>query len=652
MKILKKIIKIGLFLFIFFILGILSIYGYSKFSPKLEIEQANNIVFYDSEENVFLQGNGGKEWVSLDDISDNLKNATISAEDKNFYKHFGFDVLRIGKALYTNMRAGKTVQGASTITQQYVKNLFLEFDKTWKRKWDEMWLTLNMETHYSKDEILEGYLNTINYGNGKYGVESASKFYFGKSASELDVAESALLCAIPKSPSKYSPITNFENTKSRQEMILKGMYNNKYLTYDEYQEALNEEITIIGKEEEKTISSVMYYKDAVLDELEKINSVPTSFLETGGLKIYTTLDLKAQEMLENSIKDNLKQEGLQASGLMMNPKDGSIIALIGGNDYDESQYNRVLNSKRQVGSTMKPFLYYTALENGFTSSTSFTSEETTFVFSNEETYAPQNAGKIYGNKPISLAAAISYSDNIYAVKTHMFLGEDSLVNMANRLGITAKLEAVPSLPLGTYEINMVEMATAYATFANLGYKVDPHLITKVEDMDGNVLYKWEDNTELILNESLVYILNDLLTTTYDASLIDYNQPTLLSIASKLSKKYAIKSGTTSTDSWTIGYNPDVLTTIWIGYDDNRDLESGISVQAKNIWANAMENYLKDKEEVWYEKPSNVVGVLVDPISGKPVNEKSDKKRILYYLKGTQPSSEQQVFDEIYDDKKK
>lgn len=648
MRIFKKIFKFFLYLFIIMLVVLLSIYGYSKFSPKLEIEKANNIIFYDNTESVFYQGTTDSEWVNLDMISDNIINATISTEDKYFYKHFGFDILRIGKALYTNLKVGETVQGASTITQQYVKNLFLEFDKTWERKWNEMWLTLNMETHYSKDEILEGYLNTIYYGHGMYGIESASKYYFGKNASEISLAEAAMLVAIPKAPSIYSPINNYENAKKRQEMVLKGMYNNGYITEEEMNLAIKEELIIIGQKEETELSSVMYYKDAVLDELESLNNIPTSFLETGGLKIYTTLDMSAQESLENSINSTINGN-LQSAGVMMDPNDGSIIALIGGVNYDDSQYNRAINSKRQVGSTMKSFLYYSALENGFTASTSFTSEETTFVFSNGETYSPRNAGEVYGNEAISMAAAISYSDNIYAVKTHMFLGEDNLVSMASRLGISTKLDAVPSLPLGTYEINIIEMTTAYATFANLGYKVNPHLITKVEDMDGNILYEYDKKTELILNQSLVYILNDLLTTTYDSSFIDYSQPTLLSVASKVSKKYAVKSGTTATDSWTIGYNPKVVTAIWVGYDDASVLESGTSVKCKNAWAYTMEDYLRDEENIWYDKPSNVVGVLVNPITGKPAVEEDNKKRILYYLKGTEPTGEELVFDELYSD---
>ena len=212
-KILRKII------FVFIILGLIGYLGikiYVKMSPNVLINTANSVFLYDKDENVFFQGNDEKEWISLDDISQYVIDATIYTEDKNFYKHHGFDFLRIIKALYINIINGKTVQGASTITQQYAKNLFLSFDKTWKRKWDEMWYTIKIENNYSKDEILEGYLNTINYGHGMYGIENASKYYFGKSASELDLAEATMLTGIPKSPSNYSPLIDYEAAKKRQ----------------------------------------------------------------------------------------------------------------------------------------------------------------------------------------------------------------------------------------------------------------------------------------------------------------------------------------------------------------------------------------------------------------------------------------------------
>ena len=647
MKIFKKLLKFLFFVFlILFILGF-SIYGYSRVSSKLEIKNANNISLYDKNGNLFFMGNGTSQWINLDDISKYLIDATISTEDKNFYNHFGFDFLRILKASWINITSGKTKQGASTISQQYVKNLFLDFDKTWERKWNELWLTLNIEMHYSKDEILEGYLNTINYGHGMYGIENASQFYFNKSASDLTLAEASLLVGIPKSPSNYSPIVNFDLAKSRQKMVLSGMVKNGYISEEEMNEAYNEELNIIGKKNSINLSTLMYYQDAVLNELESIDNIPTSFLDTGGLKIYTSLDLDVQTILEEKITDNLADnETIQVNAIMMDPNTGGIIALVGGRDYSLSQYNRSLSSKRQVGSVMKPILYYSALENGFTSSTCFTSEETTFTFSNNQNYSPRNANEVYGNKPISLAAAIAYSDNVYAVKTHIFLGEDNLVNMAQRLGITSSMAEVPSLALGTSEMNIIELTSAYATFANEGYKITPHLIERVEDNNGNILYEVDDVKESILNPSLVYILNNLLTSTYDPTFIDYNYPTVLSIASKLSKKYSIKSGTTATDSWTVGYNPQVITSVWVGYDDSSNISSSDYMYTKNIWAETMEGYLKDKEEVWYDMPNNVVGVVVDPISGLPADNSSTKKKVLYYLKGTEPSETQVVFDEI------
>lgn len=642
----KKFFKYTLFLTLLIGSLFLCGYGYSKLSNKLEIKSANNISMYDNTNEAFFQGNGTSKWVNLNDISKNVINATISTEDKKFYKHFGFDFLRIAKASFVNIKNRKTMQGASTISQQYVKNLFLDFDKTWERKWNEMWLTLNVEIHYSKDEILEGYLNTINYGHGMYGIEKAANYYFNKSSKDLSLAEATMLVGIPKSPSNFSPLVNPTLAKKRQTIILEGMVKNGYITEEEKENAINEELSFYGKESQDSLSSVMYYKDAVIKELENIKSIPTSFLDTGGLKVYTTLDLNAQKSLEDSVSKNLKGKSLQAAAITMNPENGEILGLIGGVDYSKSGFNRATNSIRQVGSTMKTFLYYAALENGFTPSTAFTSEQTTFTFSNKQSYSPKNANEVYGNIPISLATAISYSDNIYAVKTHMFLGEDTLVNMAKRLGITAKLSANPSLPLGTNEINIIEMTSAYATFANEGYKVTPHLIKKVEDQNGNVLYEYKEEKEMILNSSLTYILNELLTTTYDKSFIDYNYPTILSLAAKMSRKYAVKSGTTATDLWTIGYTPQAITSVWVGYDENKEISSKEYQCAKNIWIDTMEAYLKDKEKTWYTKPNNVVGYLVDPISGKPANEESKHKKILYYLKGTEPTGNEMVFDEI------
>ncbi|MEG1145907.1 MAG: transglycosylase domain-containing protein, partial [Bacilli bacterium] len=497
----KKIIKVFIVMFIVFTLMYGGLYVYASLSKKIEITSANSYYIYDNKSELF---NTNNSWIKKADISSYLVDATISIEDKHFYKHIGFDYLRIIKAMMINIKNGKSSQGASTISQQYAKNLFLDFEKTWKRKLEEAWITIRLESHYKKDEILEGYLNTINYG-GVFGIDNAAYYYFGKPASGLSLAESTILAGIPKNPSNYSPLNNLENAKRRQKIILNSMVKNKFITQKEANNAFEENLVYIGKSKKNESSTLMYYTDAVINELNTITDIPTSFLKTGGLKISTNLDLESQLELEKNIGIYLKDDKeLQVSSVMVDPSNGNIIALIGGRDYALSQYNRAIQSKRQVGSTLKPFLYYTALENGFTASTPFNSSKTTFVFSDDKKYSPKNYGDVYGNKDISMAAALAYSDNIYAVKTHLFLGESNLVNILSRVGINESITALPSLALGTSEINILSMVKAYSSLANYGYKITPHLINKVEDMNGKVLYEFKDEKEMVLNESTTY----------------------------------------------------------------------------------------------------------------------------------------------------
>ena len=642
MKIFKKFLFINTIIFALGVFLLFGIYVYSYFTQALNIKSANNYYLYDMNDKL-VSGNDD-DWVTLKDISPYLINATIAIEDKNFYKHQGFDYLRIIKSLYINFVNGKTLQGASTITQQLAKNLFLEFDKTWSRKIKEAWLTINLETHYSKDEILEGYLNTINYGT-VFGISEAAYYYFGKDCKDLTLAEASILAGIPKSPSNYSPLANLEASKKRQKLILDAMVKNNYITDDEAKKAYDEELTFTGIKKENDSITVGYYEDAVLDELKEISTIPDTYLETGGLKIYTNLDYEAQMNMEENVKKYITDENMQASGIMINPESGKIIALIGGKNYAVSEYNRATKAKRQVGSTMKSFLYYAALENGFTPSTTFKSEKTTFVFDEDNTYSPSNYNQNYPNKDISMLTAIAYSDNIYAVKSHLFLGEDVLVETAKRAGITSPLEAIPSLALGSEEITLLDMATAYTTLANEGVKVNTYFIRKVTDMNDNVLYEAKEKSEPVFNKSLVYILNELLTNTYNTELIDYNYPTCYAIASKLTHKYAIKTGSTDSDRLIFGYNKDILVTYRLGYDDNSDLPKNTSTIMQNMWADTIETYLKDKESNWYEMPENVVGVLIDPISGK-LADSTTKKQLAYYIKGTEPYLEELDLDSI------
>jgi len=633
---LKLISKIILFCFISFIICYIGINIYAMISPKLNITNNGTYFLYDNKDNLVYQGSSTSSWVNLEDIDEDLINAVISIEDKKFYEHFGFDVLRIGKAMITNIQTGHIVQGASTITQQLVKNLYLDFGKTWKRKIEEAFLTVITELQYDKEEILEAYLNTINYGNGNYGVSNASEYYFNKNVENLSLEEAIILAGIPKSPNKYNPVSNKEESFYRAKIVAKSLLNNGYITEDKYNNLNFENIKIYGKNNENNLQMIMYYQDAVYKELEELG-ISKDILETGGLKVYTNLDIKKQTSLEKNILNTMNEDNkLQVASIIVDPETGKIEALTGGIDYGTSQYNRATESKRQVGSTMKPFLYYAALENNLTSSSKFKSEYTVFNINNKESYAPTNYNNKYANKDITMAAAIAFSDNIYAVKTNLFLGTDYLVNISKTVGIKEKLESVPSLALGSEEINIIDYATGYTTLASGGYKKDLYLIRKIEDKDGNVIYNKDNKKSLVLNPNYVYILNELLSNTTSSAFKDYTSATASTIASKLSRKYSIKTGTTESDYWTVGYNKDDLMLVWIGYDDNKEFTTNYGYMTKNIWADTMEEIQTGFSDNWYKTPENVVGIILDSITGE-ITTQEKNAIVYYYLKGSEPN---------------
>lgn len=642
----KFLIKSFIFLFISFVVLLIGLYTYAYLSPKLDLKTSGSLYLYDNKNDLVYQGSRSNEWANLEDISDNLKNAVIAVEDKNFYNHHGFDYLRIAKAMLTNIKKKSIVQGASTISQQYIKNLYLDFDKTWKRKAEEAMLTLELEVHYDKDDILEGYLNTINYGQGNMGIVNASSYYFNKKPSELTLEEAIMLAGIPKNPAGYNPVSNYEASLKRAWVVAKSMLNNGYIDEDTYNNLFKEKLKIFGQTKNNNLQMIMYYQEAVLNELSNIKKIPASLINAGGLKIYTTLDLKEQTSLENNILNNKVDDELQVASVIVDPKTGAVKALTGGMNYAKSQYNRALKSKRQVGSTMKPFLYYAALENNMTMSSSFRSEETTFNLASGKTYAPQNAGNIYASKEITMAAALALSDNIYAVKTNLFLGVDKMIDVAKRTGINANLDEVASLPLGTSEINILDYATGYTTFASGGYQKELYFIEKIEDIDGNVLYEHEDKNRLVINPNYTYILNEMMTSTTNDAYVDYTTPTALNIASILTHKYALKTGSTNTDYWIVGYNPDRLMMMWMGYDNNKEVNGNVRNNAKKIWALTIEESLNSINTTWYETPKNVVAIPLDAVTGKTTNNQN-KVALYYYVKGTEPgvNKEQYVIKE-------
>lgn len=579
------------------------------------LPQISNVELYDKDNNKYLSYcNGNKQsYVELDNISTYLKNAFISIEDKRFYKHKGIDFIRIFGALFSNIKKGGLAEGASTITQQYVRTLFLSTDKTFKRKINEMLIAVNLETKYDKDKILEGYLNAIYFDHGMYGVEDASIYYFNKHANELTLAEAACIASIPKGPSIYSPIKNPENNLKRRNLILKELLNDQKISIDEYNNAIKEELNFVGNNPNNDYINAPYFQDIVINELKKNPDLIEASKK--GIKVYTTLDSNLNSTIVNSINTRLPNEEIEIAVYVIEPSTGYVLSVIGGKDYTKSTYNRAVYSKRQPGSTIKPFLYLAALENGFTPATTFKSEKTTFYI-NKEPYSPSNYKDIYANQDISMTYALAVSDNIYAVKTHLFLGMTTLVNTLKKFGFSGDIPSIPSLALGTSEVSVFDLTSAYQILSNEGEKINPIYITKITDMDNNIIYETKKIKSNIANNSDVYILNEAMTSMFDNNMTYNIRPTGGAIASLLSHKYAGKSGSTDTDNWMIGYNPDILTVVWTGYDDNRKIVTlNESRFGKYVWADIVEGYYRGRTSNWYTIPDDIISIDLNPLTG-------------------------------------
>jgi 1A family penicillin-binding protein len=641
-KILRAFIIISLIGMICMFLFYISILAYAKIlgAPPLAVPQST--LLYADDGTLIGESNNGQKryWDKLNEISPDLANATISIEDKNFYHHHGFDYKRIAGAVLADVKAFSKVQGASTITQQYARNLFLEHDKTWKRKLLEAFYTIRLEMNYSKNEILEGYLNTIYYGNGAYGAEAASQYYFGKKAADLSLAEASMLAGIPKGPYMYSPLASMKNAKARQAIILQSMVKNGYITEKQAEKAERQPLHLVGSHPTQKVKTAPYFQDAVKNALKNQLHLDDRTIALGGLKVYTTLNLKQQAAAEEQTKKYADPASQIQVGLVaMDPKTGDVKAMVGGRDYEKSPFNRTVQAIRQPGSTMKPLLYYAALEQGFTPSSTMRSEYTTFHFDDgTPDYTPHNFNNKYADGEITLAQAIALSDNIYAVKTHLFLGEDTLVETAKKFGLSTKMAHVPSLALGTSGVRVIEMAGAYSMFANGGKRVYPTLITKVEDYNGNVIYQKENSNEQVLDPAKAFVMTEMLTGVFDPKLNGYATVTGSTVMKDLTRPYAGKSGSTETDSWMIGYSPQLVTAVWAGYDAGKPLElTADKTYAKNVWAHFMEEALQGKPLKTFKPPKGVIGVYVNPANGKLATKDCPVHRFTYYVKGTEPT---------------
>ena len=625
MRILGLILKISKYLLILtFIILIAIVVIFFKYSKRLDYKmpEKHTITILDKDNDYFFEINNANKqtYININNIDQDIINAFISIEDKDFYTHKGINIKRIGGAIISNIKSNSFSQGASTITQQLARNLFLSNEKTYKRKIEEISIAISLETRYSKDEILEGYLNTIYFGHGVYGIQDACQFFFKKDASNVTLAEACVIAAIPKGPALYSPVNNYENNKARKELIINELYNDEKITYEQKNNALIEKINIVAKK--NTSSEVSpFYQDLIIEELKRLN-IDSKVSYT----VYTNLDKDLHHIITESIEKYKQIDNeLEVAVFAMDPKTGNVLDVIGGNDYQTSTFNRATKSLRQPGSTIKPFLYYSALENGFTPITTFNSSKTSFNI-NGNVYEPNNYKDIYPNQDVTMAYALATSDNIYAVKTHLFLGTDVLYNTLLNFGFTSKINNNPSLALGTSEVSLSELVTGYAKIASMGKDIKPIYINKIVDANGKLLFENNNENFQKYDSSTCYILTETMTNMFDNNLSLNISVTGAALKTMLSQKYAGKSGSTNTDNWMIGYNNNLLVGVWCGYDDNRVIENGQGTFIKYIWAEIMEKYTSKLDNNWYQTPFDVTSIVLNPINGQlAINNEYSKK---------------------------
>lgn len=612
---LKTILKFGGIFAV--VLLMVSIVGIAKISNDLpdpnklinrEVAQSTKI--YDRTGQTILyeiHGDQKRTLVSLNDIPLNVRNATIAIEDKDFYKHGGFSVWAIFRTVVKNVLTGKKA-GASTLTQQFVKNAILTTEKTYTRKIKELILAYRLEKKFTKDEILQMYLNEIPYGSTAYGVEAASLRYFGKSVKDTNLAEAAVLAALPQAPSRYSPYgTHLDLLTARQHYILDQMADQNYITKDEAEKAKQYKL-VFTKQAENILAPhfVMYIKDYLADKYDQ------KTVEQGGLKIITTLDLNKQKIAEEVLKQRaLRNEknfrATNAALVSMDPKTGQILAMVGSRDYFDTRIDGQVNiavSPRQPGSSFKPIVYATAFIKGYTPDTMLYDVITNFSTDQDKKYEPHNYnGK--ENGPVSMRKALAGSLNIPAVKTMYLAGIDNVMSFAKQLGYSTlndKDRFGLSLVLGGGEVKLLEHVNAYSAFARDGIKSKINPILKIEDASGKTLEEYSDQNEKMMDGQVARQITSVLSDN-NARAYVFGSRNYLTLPDRT---VATKTGTTNDykDAWTIGYTPSVVTGVWVGNNDNTSMSKGAdgSVVAAPIWQEYMKKILVGTPVEDFKKP--------------------------------------------------
>ncbi|MBB4823125.1 1A family penicillin-binding protein [Sporosarcina luteola] len=617
----------------------LRIYAQIAGAPSLSVPKAS----------VFLDKNGRqigdkfsaerRYWVALENVSPFLIDAFVATEDRNFYNHNGFDYRRIAGAVLRDVKTMSMAEGASTITQQYARNLYLTHEKSWNRKLKEALYAYRLELFYEKDEILEGYLNTVYFDHGMYGVEAASRFYFAKPAKDLTLEEAAVIAAIAKGPAIYSPIDNPERSRNRQLTILHLMEEQGLITEAQEERAKDTPIALKTDEWSEMKRVAPYFLDEVWREAENILSDKGRNHAEGGWTIRTTLDLHHQQTAEEMVDKWMPKNELQVAFISMEPETGAITSMVGGTDYVESPFNRATQAKRQPGSAMKPILYAAALEDGFNPLTFMSTERTVFTYDEgRSTYEPKNINGKFAGHPISLAQAIALSDNVYAVKTLEKIGYKKFNKMAERLGLQVKFQESPAVALGTSVVTLKEMTNAYNRVASSGLKVEPTTILSITDAQGRTVYEKPKTTKKrVITEQDAFVLTHLMTGMFDPVFNDYLISTGLSMRPKQTRPYAAKSGTTISDQYLIGFTPSLTAGIWTGFDVGQHLtEFEDKAASKRIWIDFMESVHEGKTEEPFIPPNGVNGVIVDVETGGIAVNECPKQRLVYVKEKDMP----------------
>ena len=575
---------------------------------------------------------GGRETVALDDVSYPFIQAMLATEDHRFWEHRGVNKLRTVKALWVTLFESGKIQGASTITQQLAKNLFFSFERTWVRKFRELLVALQIEAQFSKQEILEAYINQIPFGVGAYGIGEAARTFFGKPAGGLTLAEASLLAGLPKSPTRYNPFRYPERARARQQVVLQRMVTTGMISREEAIEA--QAVSVDLRAQGRSLRVDSYFLDAVMKSLEETYSPEVVY--HGGLRVYTTLDAGMQQQAETALQQGIAKleaqmdmthrseetrveddNGLQGALVAVEVNTGAVKALVGGRDFFQTPYNRALQDNRQPGSGFKPFLYYGVLENlDKTPADVMVDQPVSIPVAGKAPWKPRNFKRTYEG-PMVIKKAFTESVNTVAAQLVSAVGPDAVINTARRCGITSYLAPVYSVALGTFGVSPLEMAAAYATFASGGVRHPPYWIRRVEDVSGRVLQEHIITGERVLDESINFQVVDMMAGVIDDG--TGNGVRRMGFALPA----AGKTGTTNdyNDAWFTGFTPNLSTSVWVGFDRGQGMrdKNGAGITggrgAAPIWAQFMKKATEGEPPRTFVAPPDIYFKKVNPETG-------------------------------------